>query len=303
MLDHLHGERVKAYCYARPSVPGTPVIPFVPPLTADGPHSTNLSFRAVRPSAVVKPPPVLSKAAKRRQAAKEAARDTDKTTQDDNRTPTKRKRAECHQPSTPESSKGRRGSGRKTEEALPHKQASLYSFFSSPQRQTHAHAEEKATDEDEGEEEYGRIREQKRLKGEKTRKRRKKDESPTLEQVEQDARQLVFPTTGAEPRRAASKAARTEGSRADTVAGREQDENFVSAEEGDFHEASTKQCALGLHTSQADYNRNVLEELRQHYQDISQPCSSTALAPTQRRYSCRSHTRFFHCASLCCHSD
>ena len=249
----------------------------MPPPTADVPHTTNLSFHAVRPPAASKPPPILSKAAKRRQAAKEAAKEIAIESIHHDVTPTKRKRAE-QQHSTPESSKGRKAGGRKKEEAPSVNQASLYSFFSSPHQQTDAHTAKDDTDEDEGGKEYGRSKQRKRIQDTKARKRRKENESQTLEQMEKEVRKLVFPTTDAGPRHAASKAGKK---KADTATRKELEEERTGEE--DFTETGSKQCALGLYTSQADYNRNVLETLRQHYQDISQPLdtSLSAVDPSQ----------------------
>ena len=281
----LQTERPYAYFYTRPSLPLAPVVPFLPPSTVDVPHSINLSFRAVRPTAAVRPAPALSKAAQRRQAAKETAKAAAADSQSDNATPTKRKRAEQQQqPSTPESDREKKRSD-KGKEAAEHsnKQASLYSFFSSPHRQAETAKQRNEANEDDGEEEYGRSEEKTRSKESTGRKRKK---TQTLEQVEKEVRKLVFSTTDTSPPQAASKASRKKADKADGVEGN----NEERADDDDFVEAISKQSCLGLYSSQSDYNRNVLDALRQQYQDISQPLSA------QHPHPQPTHTR---CFSLC----
>ena len=277
-------ERPYAYCYPRPSTPAAPVVPYMPPPTAEVPHSTNLSFRAVRPPVSAPPPPVLSKAAKKRQAAKDAAREAAQSRPPDDSTPTKRKRGERkQQPSTPESSAGRKEAGKRREkEAVqPSNQASLYNFFSSPQRRKDAADEQRReTDEDDSEEQHGGSEGRGRSNDSKSRKRRRKDDMPTLEQVEKEARKLVFSTVEGDSRHAASKAGRKRAVRVDEADDGETDETEEEqAEDDEFVQAPTRQVALGLYSSQADYNRNVLDALRKEYRDLSRP-HRTIAAPS-----------------------
>ena len=210
---------------------------------------------------------MLSKAAKRRLAAKETPNE------DSTPTPTKRKRTNQPQPQPqlqhdlpPASPSRQKRSGRKKEEDQPDaKQASLYSFFASPQQQTSAGREREERDEDEGEAEFDKSQEKAQSKRAMDSKRRKKSSGDTLEEVEADARRLLFDTEDAAPPQAASKAGKKKASKVKDVG-----ENEM-AEDDNFVEPPSKQCALGLYASQADYSRNLLATLRQQYQDISQP--------------------------------
>jgi len=244
----------------------------MPPPIADVPNSTNLSFRAVRPSAV-QPTPKLSKAAQKRQAVQEAARNTAAQPPPDSSTPRKKKRDEQQpQLSTSELSKGRKKAG-KTKAAQPGSQASLYNFFSSPHgRKETAEEERNDTDEDEGEEHDGKNGEGGRKKETKARKRKRREDGQTLEQVEKDVRKLLFPTT--DTPHAALKAGGKKAKRDDEEDERDADEE--QSEDDEFVAAPTKHTALGLYSCQADYNRNVLAALREEYRDISQTRSQQA---------------------------
>jgi len=249
------------------------------------PQQTGLSFLAHRPGSTVKPP-VLSKAAQQRQAAKEAANERSAAEEapqpqqqrpQHDSTPTKRKRADKQPPTTPDSGQGKRRSGKKKhEDGIDNKQANLLSFFSSPQRQTDTNRTRQA-DDDEGEAEYGASEEKRPKKAAARRKKRQPEAGETIEREEKDERQHVFSTADADGTDGAPQASSKAGKKKASKGKKNKaDEEEMADDDNDFVESPSKQSVLGLYASQSDYNRELLETLRQQYQDISQSTKHTA---------------------------